>query len=202
MAFMDINEAVNNRRSIRRYVTDAIPQADIEKIILAGMQAPSAKNRQPWRFVAVEGNAKKGMIRAVETGIAREKTEPRLPQSAPYLASAGHTLSVMEQAPVTVFILNPLGQMIQHPSNWEARFYEMANMQSIGACIQNMLLTATGLGYGSLWNCDIFFAYEELAGWLRTTDQIAAAVSFGLPAESPNARPRYKIEDRLNWKND
>lgn len=51
------------------------------------------------------------MLRAMEAGLAREETEPRLPQSAQYLAGAKYTLSVMEQAPVTVFILISLGQM-------------------------------------------------------------------------------------------
>jgi len=48
---METITAINSRRSIRKYQTTLMPHDDIEKIILAGMQAPSPKNRQPWRFI-------------------------------------------------------------------------------------------------------------------------------------------------------
>ncbi len=193
-------DAIENRRSIRKYKSIPIPKNDIENIIFAGMQAPSAKNRQPWRFVIVEGNAKSDMINAIKQGFENEIVEPKLPDSGKYLSSARHTVSVMEQAPVTIFIINPLNKMSDFPNNWEARFYETANIQSVGACIQNMILAAFDMGYGSLWNCDIFFAYDSVAKWLNTDEQIVAAVSFGIPDEKPSTRPRNNMDDIVDWK--
>jgi len=80
--------AINSRRSIRKYQTTLIPHDDIEKINLAGMQAPSAKNRQPWRFIVVEGNAKTDMLNAMNKGLERETLMPKLPESARYISGA------------------------------------------------------------------------------------------------------------------
>lgn len=198
---MEVITAISGRRSIRNYDAVPISHDDIERIILAGMQAPSAKNRQPWRFVVVQGNAKIDMLKAMNKGLERETHRPKLPESAMYIAGAKYTLSIMEQAPVTLFIINPLNSMEHFPRDWDARFYEIANIQSVGACIQNMLLAAVGLGFGSLWNCDIYFAYDEISEWLNTSEQIVAAVSFGIPAENPNARSRNNIADLVEWKN-
>jgi len=106
---------------------------------------------------------------------------------------------VMEQAPVTVFILNPHGI---HP--WLAHtigqnFDDLVNVQSIGAAIQNMLLAAQDLGLGSLWICDVFYAYEDLLGWLGESCQMVAAVSLGYPDEAPAARPRKPVSEVTRW---
>ena len=49
---------IQSRRSIRNYKTDIIDKQDILDILTAGIQAPSAKNNQPWRFVIVNDEIK------------------------------------------------------------------------------------------------------------------------------------------------
>ncbi len=48
---MDIIEALLNRRSIRKYTSEEVPDALVETLIRAGMYAPSAVNKQPWHFI-------------------------------------------------------------------------------------------------------------------------------------------------------
>ena len=47
-------DAIYKRRSIRRYRDKAIPEDLIQKILKAGMNAPSAGNEQPWHFIVVD----------------------------------------------------------------------------------------------------------------------------------------------------
>ena len=124
----------------------------IEKILQSGILAPSSKNRQPWKFIVVTGNAKKDILEAMSKGLMREKERPLLPESAQYLSSAEYTLKIMEQAPVIIFIVNSLGLDIYSSLKPEERIYEICNAQSIGAAIENMTLTASELGLGSLGN--------------------------------------------------
>lgn len=49
-----MNEAIQNRRSIRKYDDKLVEKEKIEKLLRAGMQAPSAANQQPWEFIVVE----------------------------------------------------------------------------------------------------------------------------------------------------
>jgi nitroreductase len=48
-----ILESILQRKSVRHYLPDIVPSEDLEKIVRAGMSAPSAVNRQPWAFVAI-----------------------------------------------------------------------------------------------------------------------------------------------------
>jgi nitroreductase len=50
---MDTLDAIFTRRSIRDYTSQPIPDELVEKILRAGMQAPSASNQQAWQFVVL-----------------------------------------------------------------------------------------------------------------------------------------------------
>lgn len=51
-------EAILDRRSIRKYIDKPIEQDTLKALVLAGMYAPSARNQQPWHFLAVTDKAK------------------------------------------------------------------------------------------------------------------------------------------------
>lgn len=196
-----ISDSISKRRSIRKYKNQSISHETIEKIIEAGINAPSSKNRQPWRFVVITEKEKESMLKAMSKGIQNEINDNGLlPGSRQHIAGANYTVEIMKQAPVTIFILNILGKSPLEKLSPEERFYEMANMQSIGAAIQNMSLTAVELGLGSLWICDVYFAYRELCKWLNTDSQLVAAISLGYPDEEPSRRPRLQLSDVTEWR--
>ncbi len=96
----------------------------------------------------------------------------------------------MEQAPVTVFVFS---------AGSAGEGGNVVDVQSIGGAIQTMLLAAQDLGLGTLWICDIFYAYEELRSWLGRTDQMIAAVSIGYADEAPGPRPRKPWREVTSW---
>ncbi|MBN2146222.1 MAG: nitroreductase family protein [Anaerolineales bacterium] len=181
---MNTLEAITARRSIRKFKPDPIPDEILNQILNAAIQAPSGKNRQPWHFVIVKEDKRAEMVRIMQEGIQRTVGRGEDPGSSEW------TAHVMEQAPVTVFIFNPDGQHPWLAHSIDQNFSELVDTQSIGAAIQNMLLAALELCLGSLWICDVFYAYEQLAEWLGEKGQMIAAVSFGYPNEAPAARPR------------
>ena len=50
---MDALEAIHRRRSVREFTGDAVPRADLEKIVDAGRMAATGYNRQPWEFIVI-----------------------------------------------------------------------------------------------------------------------------------------------------
>lgn len=193
--------AIYNRRSIRKFIDKPISRTDIIDIIQSGIKAPSSKNRQPWKYIVVQGNSKEEMLTVFRQGIKREEKEyALLPQSKQHIAAAKHTVDIMAEAPIIVFVVNSLGESILTALTTEERVYEICNIQSISASIQNMLLAATEKGIGSLWICDIYFAYPELCKWLDHDGQLIAAIAFGYPDEFPEERPRKKIDDVVEWR--
>jgi nitroreductase len=181
---VDTVEAIAVRRSIRKFKPTPIPDGMLHKILTAAIQAPSANNRQPWRFVVVQGEKRAEMVRIMREGITRAvaRGEDR--------GSCEASTQVMEGAPITVFIFNPNGLRPWRKHTVNQMFRDVLDIQSIGAAIQNMLLAAVDLGLGSLWICDVFIAYKELCKWLGEKGEMIAAVSFGYADESPAARPR------------
>ena len=194
--------AIYDRRSIRKFKDKPISQKDITEIIQSGIKAPSSKNGQPWKYIVIQGNAKEEMLKVFRKGIEREENDSALlPQSKQYIVGAKYTVDIMEEAPVIVFVVNSLGKNILAELTPEEHIYEICNIQSISASIQNMLLSATEKGIGSLWICDIYFAYSELCKWLDDDGQLIAAIAFGYPDEFPEERPRKKIDDIVEWRN-
>ena len=62
---MDIMEAIKNRRSIRRFTDESVPDEIIDTIIDAGIWAPSGLNNQPWKFGVIKDKALKEEIAAL-----------------------------------------------------------------------------------------------------------------------------------------
>ena len=55
---MELDEAILSRKTIRKFQNKNVPDNYLYKIIQSAMLAPSAKNRQPWRFYILEDNQK------------------------------------------------------------------------------------------------------------------------------------------------
>ena len=54
---MDTLQAIHTRRSIRTYLDQPVPEELVQKLLAAAMQAPSARNQQPWHFVVIDARA-------------------------------------------------------------------------------------------------------------------------------------------------
>ncbi len=59
---MDVFKAISSRRSIRKYKPDPIPEDVLLKVLEAARLAPSAGNRQPWKFVVVKEKSRREEI--------------------------------------------------------------------------------------------------------------------------------------------
>lgn len=190
---MSVFDLISSRRSIRKYKTDPIPDESLRKILQSGILAPSGNNRQTWKFYVVQGEKHAEMVERLKEGL-----DNRVKQGED-IAGAKHSFDIMAEAPVTVFVFRP-----NRTAPWPARsqrqhFSDVVDVQSVGACIQNMVLMAEEMGIGSLWICDIFSAYEELSDWLGESTEMIAAVSFGLADEHPAARKRKSFDEVVHW---
>jgi len=190
---MHLEEAIAARRSIRNYQDTLVSEDVIRKVIEAGTLAPSGKNRQPWRFYVIQGEKRTELFETMKAGLERLRAQGVGLGSSPWSAK------IMLQAPVTLLVFNGLEETVDRKYDLTDMFTNWVDVQSIGAAIQNMLLQAQALGLGSLWICDIYFAYPELCAWLGETHQMIAAVALGYPAEAPDARPRKPVDAVTTW---
>lgn len=193
--------SIFNRRSIRKFQKKEVPEEAVKELLLAGRAAPSAKNRQPWKYI-VFGNAyKQELLDCMEAGLEREeKGAAMLPESAFGLPDARNTLRIMREAPVLILVLNENGRSLFLEIDTDRRIAEICDSLSIGASIENMLLRAEELGLGTLWIGNTCFAYRELTEYLGTDKQLIGAVAVGYAAEKPKERPRKRLEDMVEYR--
>ena len=192
---------IKNRRSIRKFKGDAVPRACIEEMVKAATLAPSAKNRQPWKFIVYQGTTKEELVNVMKQGVEREKVgHERMPSWTGGLADAENTVRVMQEAPVLIAVLNTNGKTPFSGIENEDRIVEICDSLSIGAAIENMILSAMEQGLGTLWIANTCFAYDELMDYIDTEDQLTGIVAVGYADEQPEQRPRKRMEDVLEFR--
>lgn len=196
-----MNKEINNRRSIRKYLNKQVTKEMIEQIIEAGRMSPSAKNRQPWKYIVLGGENKSEFLEYMKKGIEREENKHTLlTKSQNGLSDAKNTWNIMVQAPIIIVVLNTNGKNPFDVIDVDSRFVEICDTLSIGASIENMLLKATEIGLGTLWIANTCYSYKELTEYLDTTHQLVGAIAVGYADETPNQRPRKNMEDIVEYR--
>ncbi|MCR4403664.1 MAG: nitroreductase family protein [Firmicutes bacterium] len=161
----DLVEAIEQRRSVREFKPDAVPDATISRIIGCALMAPSAGNIQPWRFWVV-----------------------KRPDVKAALADAAFGQGFVKEAPVVVVVaVEPK----RSESKYGRRGSELYCIQDTAAAIENMLLTAVAYGLGACW----VGAFDEDAArralGLPEGERPVAMIPIGYPKRDPaGKRPR------------
>lgn len=188
---MELNESIRKRRSIRKYKIDDVNNKIIEDLIESAILAPSAKNRQPWKFLIVKDNIKNKIANIM---IEQEKKSKISLEKNIYKANSSvkRTAYIMKEAPVLILVFR------SKDNNWI-----IGDSLSIGAAIEHICLRAIDLGLGTLWIRDIVYTQKEIAKLVGRDDmELISAISIGYPDENPKQRPRKKLNEMLEWYKD
>ena len=194
-------QEIENRRSIRKYKPDELERNLIEENIYSASLAPSAKNRQPWKFIFYQEEEKNKLVDVMRHGINSEKTTHELmPEWAFAIPDAENTVRIMQEVPCLIAVFNTNQHTPFASLENEKRIVEICDSLSIGAAIENMILTATGYGLGTLWIANTCFAYNELMDFIGTDSQLTGIVAVGFANEAPAKRPRKPFEEIVEYR--
>ena len=105
-----------------------------------------------------------------------------------------------EEAPCLIAVLNTNQKTPFDSIEDEKRIVEICDSLSIGAAIENMILTATSYGLGTLWIANTCFAYNELIDFIETDSQLTGIVAIGFANEAPAKRPRKPVADIVEYR--
>jgi len=220
---MDLDEAIRGRRSVRKYKVDApIPREDIEAIIEAGCWAPSSTNIQPWRFIVVEdretiasiAKAVYDKFQAVSKEALR-KGEKRLAAFCRFLRSYG---SFFTDAPLVIVACTksyenpvlkmPMATVIEKANELEHMDVDMRPLvidtvqKSVAMAVQNMLLRAHSLGYGTCVMDSPIAIEGTLRRILNIEDdlELVMVIPMGVPESTEVEAPeRLPVEDVVRF---
>ena len=203
---MDFIEVVKGRRSIRKFLPDPVPEKDIKEMIRIGTLAPSAGNKQDWRILAVVNqelkNRMKDEVQKKLYSIAEHAGEKN-----PKSYSNRHSSILFADAPVALVVLTRpyRGKMdelmgVCGYAEAEIDYLRMRpDIQTIGGFVQNILLAAYSLGYGSCWMVAPNTARHELEKLLKVEQpwSIAAIVAVGRPVKEPASKEVKPLSEVL-----
>jgi F420 biosynthesis protein FbiB-like protein len=192
---------IAQRRSIRRFKPRPVAPDLLEKLLAAAHWAPSAHNRQPWRFVVVldAENRRSLADRMAERlaadlragGVSEQEIEVDTSRSRQRLTGA----------PVLIVACLSMQDMDVYPDAHRQSLERMMAVQSVAMAAQNLLLAAHALGLGACWLCAPLFCPEVVreALVLPLDLEPQGAIILGYPAET-RARSREPVETRLVYR--
>lgn len=189
-----MNEVIRNiylRRAVRDYLPADVPDDIIRELIKAGTYAPSAMNKQPWRFVVVKNRDTianlSGRAKKLWLDTMGKTNDPAMSGIINTMKSPG--FNIFYNAPVLILIF-------ASPDAYRPEY-------DCALAAENMMLAARSLGIGSCW---IGFGMplgsdqallEELK--VPAGHRLMAPLIFGYPVKELQTAPPRKDDVILNW---
>ncbi len=183
---MNILDHLKQRRTVRRFKPDAIPQESLDVVFEAAMWAPSHANSQPWEFVFVGPEARSRLLELFRAKAEELLADPDLP--APKRQNITALKEDFGGAPFMLAVV------CRPPADDLER---LENPLSTAVAIQNMCLAAWDEGVGAVWLS--FGVAPPVRGILgvQEGETVVALLAMGFPAEIPQAPPREAYSDHV-----
>lgn len=188
---------LESRKSIRKFKKDPVPREVLERILNAGMQAPSGKNRQNWRFFVVTGKKRDEYLKYSQKtweGIKEILSQRLKPSLYQFTERFFYTLG---DAPVVIFAYSH--------NDKEERYH--TSIGSVYMAVENMNLACVAEGLGACTmgapleikpEVDQFLGVHQLPEYQRGELELLCAVVCGYPDHEPPKAPR-QTEGRVTW---
>lgn len=205
----NIENIIKSRRSIRKFLPDAISEEDIKEIIDSAVNAPSACNSQCWHFVAVQSEElKEQLALACEDFIKEFYAEADYAENV--IRSRISNMTFFRNAPlvIVVFLTNMKYHDPRVTEYYAKKGYTQEQMTkslgspdilSVGAAIQNMLLAIHEKGLGACWMNDPVAAEKNICKVLNVPEgyQLMSLIPIGKPAYVPREKALKPMEEVL-----
>jgi len=197
---MDVREAIQKRRSIRRFKPDTVSDELIQQILESARLAPSGSNTQPWRFIVIKDAETRqklqtasynqrhvGQAPVIIACCADIKAFGEFPERIDELIAAGALPAKTRE----VFVPSLKKGGMSADIKWHLLIAATGNTD---IAIEHMVLHAVELGLGTCWVR--WFDDNKVKEILEIPKNIdiIALLPIGYPAEDPPQRPRFNLE--------
>ena len=193
-----LHALIGSRRSVRRYRPDAVPPALVQRLIEAAIWAPSAHNRQPWRFAPLDAPSADRLAHAMATRLVADRTADG-DEPSEIAADVARSVARINGAPVVLLVCLTLADMDGYPDGRRTAAERVMAVQSTAMAMQNLWLAANAYGLGVSWMCAPLFCPEVVAATLGLPADFEpqALLTIGWPDGSVKGRARKPVEDVL-----
>lgn len=192
---------LTSRRSLRRYLPDPVPPQLIEQLLTAAVWAPSAHNRQPWRFVVMtEWATKHKLATAMGEKLRRDLTADHAPADL-ITKDTRRSYQRITNAPLLILLCLSMADMDSYPDPLRQQHEWTMAVQSTAMAAQNLLLAAHALDLGACWMCAPLFCPDLVKQMLDLPAdwQPQALLTIGYPAETKE-KARQPLSSRVLYR--
>jgi F420 biosynthesis protein FbiB-like protein len=156
------HDFLRSRRSIRRFKPDPIPDAMLERILTTATYAPSAHNRQPWRFVVIKNADARPRLAKALTDKMRLDMQTEGAIEAEIEKRVASSIRRIAEAPVIILLCRDITDVrVNTPEE------NIMNIQSTALAGLQLLLAAHAEGLGGNWICWPLYAIETIRSILN-----------------------------------
>lgn len=194
---MDAHSFLRSRQSVRRFRADPISDDVIERMLISATSAPSAHNRQPWRFLVLSQKSDK---LAVADAMGAKLREDRLADgdlASVVEADVLRSKSRIADAPVVIFVFMTMEEMDVYPDSRRQKAEQVMAIQGTAMAMQNLLLAAHAEGLGACLMCAPLFCPEVIARTLATPANWnpQALITIGIAEVVRGRKTRKSLSD-------
>ena len=187
---MDIYDAIHHRRSHRLYKPDLPSREVLERVIDAALWAPSGINLQGWDLTVMAGKVRDEFVELVSRAI--KFLDPELEKAGFPKEGREMVMKFFKNLGGAPLVIAVTILKVPDPG------FQMANIQSGAALMQNLLLAAEAEGLGSCWMTGANYMEDEILKFLGKTDQQLLAITpIGYSAKEPPVPPRKG--EKVRW---
>ena len=188
---------LTSRRTIRRYQPTPITDDLVEQMLAAATWAPSAHNRQPWRFAVIQNDhMKQQLAQNMGAKLHADLTADNMPAHL-IEKDTQRSYERITKAPLLILLALSMSDMDRYPDEKRQHNEWLMAVQSTALAGQNLLLAAHALGLGACWMCAPLFCPEIVKTSLSLPSdwEPQALITIGYPAEVKE-KTRHSVESR------
>lgn len=196
----EIINMLATRRSIRRYLPKPVPEEIIHHLLTGATWAPSAHNRQPWRFAVIQTEeTKQHLASAMGAKLKRDLQADNVPESI-IQKDVTRSHERITNAPLIIIVCTSMEDMDNYPDPIRQQSEWVMATQSTAMAIQNLLLAAHAFGLGACWMCAPLFSQEVVQTTLGLPSnwEPQALITVGYPAETKE-KTRFPVDTRTKF---
>ncbi|MDF1500384.1 MAG: nitroreductase family protein [Anaerolineales bacterium] len=193
---------IEGRHSVRRFKGTPVVEGVLKRILAAGIHAPSAHNRQPWRFVVLRAlEARERLARRMGERL-REDLERDGLEPAAIERDVERSYARISGAPVVVVVCMDQETMDEYPDPARRQAEFLMGVQGVAMAGQNILLAAHAEGLGGCWICAPLFVPNLVRDELGLPQSWSpqGLILLGYPADPGKARGRKRLGEVTLWK--
>ncbi|MGI8642579.1 MAG: TIGR03668 family PPOX class F420-dependent oxidoreductase, partial [Thermomicrobiales bacterium] len=194
-----LDTVIRGRRSVRAFTTDPVPRPIIEAAVEAAGWAPSPHGRQPWRFAVVESEDCKLTLTNAMAATWQQQLQLDGQDAAIVQTRLQKSRERLLTAPVLVLPCLYLEDLDDYPDPIRQDAEETMAIQSLGAAIQNLLLSIYAAGYDAGWMCAPLFCPDIVRDALELDPTLIphALITIGHAAKDPVRRSRLAPDELI-----